>query len=328
MSSVPESNSEGPTSSKERERRRRAAAASPQAQTSSTSGSPPALDHIGYSDAALEFDSKLLGMDADAAMDMYWSTAGASLETHGSNSWTDDATDLSYMQADASRFGGMAEAMQYPMPVAPPERSPSLFSFPTLNGGAGMLQNESTLQTPSSALSCSSGAATATTIAAEGDLAFDSSMQLCRELQEYCHYASQRPSSVHHTIFHHLPRLCTAAMNVPPTAGHCPTAALALAAMLKVLELCSLIIAKLPGSPGDSSSMGAAHLQDMFVMKMVLRVIKLFLADKGHQAGVQKAQELEATVLGEYPELAWGDVDVDGQARYGELPYLTCATAR
>jgi hypothetical protein len=52
----------------------------------------------------------------------------------------------------------------------------------------------------------------------------------------------------------------------------------------------------------------------MFLLKkmdLVLLPTKLFLSERGHHAGVQKAQalhhEIEAVIMNEYPQLAWGD---------------------
>ena len=272
----------------------------------------------------------MLGMDADAVMDVYWSNVGTSLESHGSNGWVDTSTQLSYVQPDQTTFNGIAETMQYPL-SATPKRSQSLSAASTFNGFLDMLQDNSTTQ-PSSALTSCSSAVT------EDDIGFDSSMQLCRELQEYCHYVSHRPSftpSVYHNVFHDLLRMCTAASNMPPTAGHCPTAALVLAAMLKFLELCTLIISRLSENPVNSA-MGAAHLQNMFLLKkmdLVLLPTKLYLAGKGHQAGVQKAQDLhhqiESTIIKEYPQLAWGDVNGHHHhVNHGDLSCSSCTTAR
>lgn len=145
------------------------------------------------------------------------------------------------------------------------------------------------------------------------DSGFDSTLQLCKKLDEYCQQVAHpafMPSS-DHEVFALVSRLCTAETSKGGASSHCPSAALTMAAILKVLELCGLVVAKLsrltpppPGSP--------PHVEHVFLLKKVdllLLQTKVFLTQAGQQAGVQKALELhehiESTIQKDYPSVTW-----------------------
>jgi hypothetical protein len=290
-----------------------------------------------------------MGIDADVAMDAFWSNISSGDESYNASSWGEPTT-LQQMQlshnhshnSEGSTFGSVPDALQYP--------TPSSITFPShgMPESDGTMplsrsQSQSHIQSQSKPLQpfgnfanmMQDGAHQPSVPSSSPDdnaaVEFESTMQLCRDLHEYRHRVSRRPSfapSVHHHVFHDLLRMCTAATSMPPTAGHCPAVALVLAAMLKFLELCSAIIARLLDDPPAMT--GAAHLETMFLLKkmdLVLLPTKLFLSDKGHHAGVQRAQELhhqiEATLMKEYPQLAWGDVP---HTRHSQLPCGSCTT--
>ncbi|EME86738.1 uncharacterized protein MYCFIDRAFT_77440 [Pseudocercospora fijiensis CIRAD86] len=145
------------------------------------------------------------------------------------------------------------------------------------------------------------------------DLGFESALQVCKKLDEYCQYIAHPVfmPSVEHEVFSVMARICTVAASKAPAASHCPAAALILAAILKVLELCGLIVAKLSRQP-PASPLGGGSMESMFLLKkidLLLLQTKVFLAQIEHHAGVQKAVELhrhiETTVQTDYPAMAW-----------------------
>ncbi|KAF7187561.1 hypothetical protein HII31_11094 [Pseudocercospora fuligena] len=144
------------------------------------------------------------------------------------------------------------------------------------------------------------------------ELSFDMALQVCKKLDEYCQYIAQPVfmPSVDHEVFGVMARICTLAASKAPAASHCPAAALILAAILKVLELCGLIVAKLSRQP-PASPLGGS-MESMFLLKkidLLLLQTKVFLSQIEHHAGVQKAVELhrhiEHTVQNDYPAMAW-----------------------
>ncbi|SMR55849.1 unnamed protein product [Zymoseptoria tritici ST99CH_1A5] len=255
------------------------------------------------------------------SMNVFWSSLSSGDESYvNTASWGDAATQLSYAHHDHSGMNCIPESMQYSLsqPVPGMQRSDSYSTFGSMpDMSHGSFQSRSI---PSS-----------TAATTDNDVSFDTTMQLCKDLHEYRSHVSRRPSfspSVHHNLFHDMLRMCTAATNMPPqnTSGPaCPATALVLAAMLQFLDVCGLIISRL----SDSSSMStpaSTHLENMFLLRkmdLVLLPTKLFLSDKGHHAGVARAQalhhEIEAVISNEYPQLAWGDGQGMLTAGQGEM---------
>lgn len=144
------------------------------------------------------------------------------------------------------------------------------------------------------------------------DLGFDSALQVCKKLDAYCQCIGHPVfiPSIDHEVFSVMARICTVAASKAPTASHCPAAALILAAILKVLELCGLIVAKLSRQPPPSPMGG--NMESVFLLKkidLLLLQTKIFLSQIEHHAGVQKAVELhrhiESTLQNDYPTMAW-----------------------
>lgn len=247
-------------------------------------------------------------VDADsAAMNVFWSSLSSGDESYvNTANWGDAATQLSYVHHELSAMKGHPETMQYPMsgplPAMLPKRSQSSSTF------SSVLEMARDNLEPRSMPSSSA--------VTEDAVGFDTTMQLCKDLHEYHHHVSRRASftpSMHHNIFHEMLRMCTAATEMAPSSPHCPAIALILAAMLQFLELCGLVTARLSGK-SSTDIPTVAHLENMFLLKqmdLVLLPIKLFLSEKGHQAGVQKAQslhrEIEAVILNQYPQMSWSD---------------------
>lgn len=146
------------------------------------------------------------------------------------------------------------------------------------------------------------------------DLGFDSALQICKKLDECCHQIgnwSFLPSSSHE-VFTLVSKVCTALATRGIANGPCPATALFVAAMLRFLELCSLIVQQLSASPLSTSSASADHVEHLFLLKkidLLLLQNKVFLAQASQAAAVQKAAELhhhiESIVQRDFTGLAW-----------------------
>lgn len=143
------------------------------------------------------------------------------------------------------------------------------------------------------------------------DLGFDSALDICRRLDECCRQIGGwafLPSN-NHEMFDLASRLCSATT----TRGHCPAAALIMAGVLKGVELCGLIVARLSHPTPLACSPSAADQTGHFFLlqriDLLLLQSKVFLVRAGQAAGAQKAVELhqhiESTLARDFAGWTW-----------------------